>query len=235
VTKGVGPVTAREPEASSVPKPSLLVRLVRVLLLVAAVFAGVQFVLELVAWVNRARAVSGKTDAEVRATIIGDIAPFLENAAKQIPERDRVLLVTNESPWRARYLLLPRPVYVYRGPLPRPEDVTGKFLKEQGANVYLFRGSSFDFAGEEATFSNELGTTIDGKYESLKLRVRKEIGEAKRMKKGGSGPFIKRFAKLKEKYLVLCAMDNREVMSDARMLADAELKELEKRLDEATV
>ena len=139
MTKGVGLATSREPEASSVSGRPLLVHLVRLLLLAAGVFAGVQFVLELVAWVNRAAAVSGKTDAEVRATIIGDIAPFLEHAAKQIPRPSadghpaRVLLVTNESPWRARYLLLPRPVYVYHGSLPRPEDLEGKFLTEEQA------------------------------------------------------------------------------------------------------
>jgi hypothetical protein len=97
------------------------------------VFAGVQFVLELAAWVNRARTVAGKTDAKVRASVIGDIAPFLDQAANQIPDRARVLLVTNESPWRARYLLLPRSVYVYHGPLPRPEALPGEFLEEQKA------------------------------------------------------------------------------------------------------
>jgi hypothetical protein len=143
VTKSVGaaisPAGARQPDAGArsagaappIPNRPFVLRLVRLLLVVAGVFAGVQFVLELVAWANRAAAVSGKTDAEVRATIIGDIAPFLEHAATEIPERDRVLLVTNESPWRARYLLLPRAVYVYHGSLPEPEDLEGKFLTEE--------------------------------------------------------------------------------------------------------
>jgi len=111
------------------------VHLLRLLLLVAGVFAGVQFVLELVAWANRAQTVAGKTDAEVRASVIGDIAPFLDQAANQIPEQARVLVVTHEWPWRARYLLLPRAVYVYHGPPVSLEALEGEFLEKQKASL----------------------------------------------------------------------------------------------------
>ncbi len=132
---------------------------------------------------------------------------------------------------------LQRSVYALEATVQNEQKIVqfAKFLKEQGANVYLFRGASYEFAGEEGKFDWELGATLDGKYERLKLQVRGEIGHARKLKAGKVNVFIKRFGKLKEKYLVLCGMDRRETMSDARMLADAELKELEKRLDEATV
>ncbi len=94
----------------------------------ALAFAAVQFVLEMVAWVNRGAAFRGQSPAQTREAMLGDLAPFLEDAARRIPADARVLLVTNESPWRARYLLLPRALYTYHGPVPPVAELRARIL-----------------------------------------------------------------------------------------------------------
>jgi len=106
---------------------------VRLLLVVGCCFAGLQFILEMAAWANRVRTVAGKSEARKREAILGDLAPFLARAAARIPEDARVLLVTNESPWRARYLLLPRAVYTYEGPVPQEQELERRMLTEEAA------------------------------------------------------------------------------------------------------
>ncbi len=96
-------------------------RLLRLLLIVACWIGVVQFFKEMAAWANRVPVLTAKSEAEKREAILGDLAPFLEEAARRIPEAESVLLVTNELPWRARYLLLPRTVYTYEGPVPESE------------------------------------------------------------------------------------------------------------------
>ena len=115
------------------PHRGLLARLLRLLLVLACCFGALQFLTEMVAWVNRARVLAGKSEAEKRKVILGDLAPFLEEAARQIPERASVLLVTNELPWRARYLLLPRTVYTYEGPVAETEGLGARVLAEEAA------------------------------------------------------------------------------------------------------
>ena len=122
-----------EGDIEVLPHRGLLVRLLRLLLVLACCFGALQFLSEMVAWVNRARVLAGESDDEKRKVILGDLAPFLEEAARQIPERASVLLVTNELPWRARYLLLPRTVYTYEGPVAETEGLGARVLAEEAA------------------------------------------------------------------------------------------------------
>ncbi len=92
-----------------------------------------QFFKEMTAWANRVRVLTAKSEVEKREAILGDLAPFLEEAARRIPEAASVLLVTNELPWRARYLLLPRTVYTYGGPVPEPAGLEAHILTQEGA------------------------------------------------------------------------------------------------------
>ena len=84
------------------------------LVIVALAFAAVQFVLEMVAWGNRVAAFRGQSPAQTREDILGDLAPFLEDAARRIPEDARVLLVTN--------------LYTYHGPVPPVKELRARIL-----------------------------------------------------------------------------------------------------------
>ena len=108
-------------------------RLLRLLLIVACCIGVLQFFREMAAWANRVPVLTAKSEAEKREAILGDLAPFLEEAARRIPEAASVLLVTNELPWRARYLLLPRTVYTYGGPVAETEGLGARVLAEEVA------------------------------------------------------------------------------------------------------
>ncbi len=108
-------------------------RLVGLLLIVACCIGVFQFFREMAAWANRVPVLTAKSEAEKREAILGDLAPFLEEAARRIPEAASVLLVTNELPWRARYLLLPRTVYTYEGPVPESAGLEARILTQEGA------------------------------------------------------------------------------------------------------
>jgi len=130
--EGCPPAGRRRVGTEVVEQRALPARLLRLLLILACCFAAFQFLTEMVAWVNRARVLSGKSTAEKRKVILGDLAPFLEEAARRIPERASVLLVTNELPWRARYLLLPRTVYTYKGPVDETEGLGARVVAQEG-------------------------------------------------------------------------------------------------------
>ena len=108
-------------------------RLLRLLLIVACCIGVLQFFKEMAAWANRVPVLTAKSEAEKREAILGDLAPFLEEAARRIPEAESVLLVTNELPWRARYLLLPRTVYTYEGAVPESAGLEARILAQEGA------------------------------------------------------------------------------------------------------
>ena len=127
--------TARSAEAPNRPAPRRGARLVQFLFIVACLVGALQFFQELAAWANRVRMLTGKTEAEKREAILGDLTPFLEEAAGRIPERAAVLLVTNELPWRARYLLLPRAVYTYQGTVPESGGLGARILSQEGAQL----------------------------------------------------------------------------------------------------
>ena len=122
---------ARPPAGGGKSRAGLTGVVVRLLLVVAGVFGVLELALESAAWLNRRAAVAGRSEAQVRTAILGDLAAFLEQAGRKIPPWASVLLITNELPWRARYLLLPRAVYTYHGPLPEAADLKGDFLKDQ--------------------------------------------------------------------------------------------------------
>ena len=104
-------------------------QLVVILLVGACVFASVSVADELWIWREALPRYLQMTEEQMAFSILGDIAPFFAGAARVIPEGARVLLATNESPdWRGRYLLLPRAVCPYHGPLPEGGNVREHFL-----------------------------------------------------------------------------------------------------------
>ncbi len=106
-----------------------------------------------------------------------------------------------------------------------------QMLKSAGADVIVLRGGLCSVPGTKGSPEDDLiemmGSVLDGRYEKIRNEARAINDEVKKLKaKGEAIKYIRRVKEIKNRFDDAVKTDARDVISNKRNLADAEITDV---------